>query len=278
MSSKKIFLKLFKFIFGALLLFIALYPVYWLIVMAVQPSEAPSDPKLLPHSLTVMNFIELFTEKNFGRALSNSLLITLVSLAISLIFGLATSYILARDRFKNSWKGGLSFWILLIRILPPVAFTIPLYTMFNKAGILATLHPMILSCILINLPLIIWFIMGFFRQLPEEIEESAMIDGATEAQLYNLIVLPLVMPGVAAVSMLSFMSAWNEYTYSVVFVQSPQKYTIPLALAALNSEDTLTNFGLVSAAGLISVVPAVLFVLFAQNYLLEGLSSGAVKG
>ncbi len=248
MSSKKIFLKLFKFIFGALLLFIALFPVYWLIVMAMQPSEALSDPKLLPHSLTVMNFIELFTEKNFGRALSNSLLITLVSLAISLIFGLATSYILARDRFKNSWKGGLSFWILLIRILPPVAFTIPLYTMFNKAGILATLHPMILSCILINLPLIIWFIMGFFRQLPEEIEESAMIDGATEAQLYNLIVLPLVMPGVAAVSMLSFMSAWNEYTYSVVFVQSPQKYTIPLALAALNSEDTLTNFGLVSAA------------------------------
>lgn len=172
MSSKKIFLKLFKFIFGALLLFIALFPVYWLIVMAVQPSEALSDPKLLPHSLTVMNFIELFTEKNFGRALSNSLLITLVSLAISLIFGLATSYILARDRFKNSWKGGLSFWILLIRILPPVAFTIPLYTMFNKAGILATLHPMILSCILINLPLIIWFIMGFFRQLPEGSCES----------------------------------------------------------------------------------------------------------
>ena len=175
MSSKKIFLKLFKFIFGALLLFIALFPVYWLIVMAVQPSEALSDPKLLPHSLTVMNFIELFTEKNFGRALSNSLLITLVSLAISLIFGLATSYILARDRFKNSWKGGLSFWILLIRILPPVAFTIPLYTMFNKAGILATLHPMILSCILINLPLIIWFIMGFFRQLPEELMRISLL-------------------------------------------------------------------------------------------------------
>ena len=122
-----------------------------------------------------MNFIELFTEKNFGRALSNSLLITLVSLAISLIFGLATSYILARDRFKNSWKGGLSFWILLIRILPPVAFTIPLYTMFNKAGILATLHPMILSCILINLPLIIWFIMGFFRQLPEELMRISLL-------------------------------------------------------------------------------------------------------
>ena len=224
-----------KLLFGALLLIISLFPVYWLFVMAVQPSENLKTPCLYPAAFTADNFISLFAESGFLQPLKNSVIITLISLLFSLTFGLAAAYILARRRFSNRWKSGLSFYILIIRILPPVAFTIPLYTMFNRTGTLKTLFPMIMACILINLPMIIWFILGFFRQLPEEVEESAMIDGATEWQLYCRIVLPLVLPGIAAVAMLSFMSAWNEYTYSIIFVQSPQKYTIPLALAALNS-------------------------------------------
>jgi multiple sugar transport system permease protein len=165
----------------------------------------------------------------------------------------------------------------MVRILPPVAFTIPLYTMFNKMGVLGTRIPATLACILINIPFIIWFMITFFRALPEEIEESARIDGASEWTLFREIVLPLVAPGTAAVAMLSFIYAWNEYTYSVIFVQSPENYTIPLTLATLSSDDSLTNFGLVAAGGVISVLPIMLFVLFAQNYLVEGLSSGAVK-
>lgn len=119
--------------------------------------------------------------------------------------------------------------------------------------------------------------ISFFQDLPEDIEESAQIDGATEWQLFRKIVLPLVAPGIAAIAMLSFMYAWNEYTYSIIFVQSPSNYTVPLALAVLNTEDNLTNFGLVAAGGVISVIPITLFVIFAQNYLISGLSSGAVK-
>ena len=103
------------------------------------------------------------------------------------------------------------------------------------------------------------------------------MDGATELQLFVRIVLPLVAPGIAELAMLSFMYAWNEYTYSVIFVQSPDNYTEPLTLAVLNTEDNLTNFGLVAAGGVISVIPITLFVIFAQNYLISGLSSGAVK-
>ena len=112
---------------------------------------------------------------------------------------------------------------------------------------------------------------------PEEIEESAKVDGATEWQLFWRIVLPLVAPGIAAVAMLSFMYAWNEYTYTVIFTRSPSNYTVPLALSVLNTEDNLTNFGLVAAGGVVSVIPITLFVIFAQNYLISGLSSGAVK-
>ena len=165
----------------------------------------------------------------------------------------------------------------LVRVLPPVAFTIPLYGMFSKLGVLYTKIPVVLACILINIPLIIWFMISFFQDLPEDIEESAQIDGATEWQLFRKIVLPLVAPGIAAIAMLSFMYAWNEYTYSIIFVQSPSNYTVPLALAVLNTEDNLTNFGLVAAGGVVSVIPITLFVIFAQNYLISGLSSGAVK-
>ena len=262
----------------AVLLLVALFPIYWLVAMAIRPtSEMPGHISVIPASLTMEHFRQLFTAKGFGKAIVNSLQTTLVSTALSLMIGLCAAYIIARSRFRLRVKKPLTYWILLVRVLPPVAFTIPLYGMFSKLGVLYTKIPVVLACILINIPLIIWFMISFFQDLPEDIEESAQIDGATEWQLFRKIVLPLVAPGIAAIAMLSFMYAWNEYTYSIIFVQSPSNYTVPLALAVLNTEDNLTNFGLVAAGGVISVIPITLFVIFAQNYLISGLSSGAVK-
>lgn len=278
MNHQKISTTIWKAVLGALILFLSLFPIYWLAAMAVRPTEEMKGRiPLLPRALTWSHFEELFTEHQFGRALVNSAEVTGVSLAVSLFFGLCAAYVLTRERYRFLVKKPLNFWILMVRILPPVAFTIPLYTMFNKMGVLGTRIPATLACILINIPFIIWFMITFFRALPEEIEESARIDGASEWTLFREIVLPLVAPGTAAVAMLSFIYAWNEYTYSVIFVQSPDNYTIPLTLATLSSDDSLTNFGLVAAGGVISVLPIMLFVLFAQNYLVEGLSSGAVK-
>lgn len=262
----------------ALLLIWTLFPIYWLIAMGIRPTtEMTGHISIIPKALTGVHFKTLFTEKNFGRAIVNSMQTTLISLVLSLGFGLCAAYIIARRRFRLWIKKPLTYWVLLVRVLPPVAFTIPLYTMFSKIGVLNTKVPPTLACILINIPLIIWFMVSFFQDLPEDMEESARIDGATEWQLFRMIVLPLVAPGIAAIAMLSFMYAWNEYTYSIIFVQSAQNYTVPLALAILNTEDNLTNFGLVAAAGTVSVIPITLFVIFAQNYLISGLSSGAVK-
>ena len=230
-----------------------------------------------PQSLTFEHFANLFLNEGFGQATLNSLQTTLSSLVLSLIVGVCAAYVIARRRFQFKLKKPLTYWILLVRVLPPVAFTIPLYTMFSKIGLLNTKIPVTLACVLINVPLIIWFLISFFQDLPEEIEESARVDGATEMQMFLKIVLPLVAPGIAAVAMLSFMYAWNEYTYTVIFTRSPDNYTVPLALSLLNSEDNLTSFGLVAAGGVVSVIPITLFVIFAQNYLISGLSSGAVK-
>lgn len=265
-------------ILTAALLLYTLFPIYWLISLSVRNSaELMGDMPLFPQSFTLEHFRVLFRDKGFDVALINSLQVTLISLVISLAAGLCCAYVIARTRFRFGIKKPVTYWALLVRVLPPVAFTIPLYIMFSRMGVLGTKIPATLACIFINIPLIIWFMISFFQDLPEEVEESAKIDGATEWQLFVRIVLPLVAPGVAAIAMLSFMYAWNEYTYSVIFVQTPANYTVPLSLAVLNTEDNLTQFGLVAAGGVVSVIPITLFVIFAQNYLIRGLSSGAVK-
>lgn len=267
-----------KFLGCAVLLVVALFPIYWLLAMAIRPTdEMRGHISLIPQTLTGEHFAQLFSSEGFGQAIVNSLQTTFGSLIISLLVGICAAYIIARRRFRFGLKKPLTYWVLLVRVLPPVAFTIPLYIMFNKVGILNTKIPVMLACVLINVPLIIWFLISFFQDLPEEVEESAKVDGATEWQLFCRIVLPLVAPGIAAVAMLSFMYAWNEYTYTVIFTRSPANNTVPLALSVLNTEDNLTNFGLVAAGGVMSVIPITLFVIFAQNYLISGLSSGAVK-
>lgn len=270
--------KVFNIVVSVILLAIALFPIYWLISLSIRDTaELSGHISVLPKTLTFEHFQRLFSEKNYSEILKNSLICTIISTVFSLAIGLAAAYIIVRSRFNLKIKKPLTVWVLIIRVLPPVAFIIPLYTTFSKANLLGTKIPIIMACILINIPLIIWFMMTFFADLPEEVEQSAKIDGATEIQLFWQIVLPLVAPGIAAISMLSFMYAWNEYTYSVIFIQKSSAYTIPISLALLNTEDNLTQFGLVAAGGVISVIPITLFVIFAQNYLIAGLSSGAVK-
>ncbi len=267
--------KFAKIFVGIVILFSSLFPIYWLCAMSLRPMDDMKS--LLPSSITLQHFTDLFTKKDFSRALMNSLQVSLISLMFSLLSGICAAYVLNRQRFRFRAKRPFNVWVLVVRILPPVAFTIPLYTMFNRMGVLNTKIPPVMSCILINIPFTIWFMISFFQRLPEDIEKSARIDGASEWQLFTRIVLPLAAPGIAAVSMLSFLYAWNEYTYSIIFVQSPKNYTVPLTLATLNSDDSATNFGLVAAGGIMSVLPVLGFIVFAQNYLIAGLSGGAVK-
>lgn len=255
-----------------------LFPIYWMLSLAVRsPEELSSALSFFPQSFTFSHFAGMFSKNNFGTAVLNSLFITMVSLAISLVIGLCCSYILARVRYKFRFKGPLMFWVLLVRILPPIAFALPLYIMMNRIGLLGTRIPLLAAHVLINLPFIIWFMISFFESLSAEMEESAKIDGASELQLFVRIVLPLVLPGIAAGAILSFMTSWNEYLYGAIFVQSPSQFTIPLLLATLNSEQELAQWGSIAAGGVISMIPVILFVVFAQNFLIQGLSSGAVK-
>ena len=270
--------RILKIVLIAFLLVWTLFPIYWMLSLSIRSgSELTGALSLFPHSFSLEHFQDLFENKNFGTSIKNSLIVTLVSLSLSLIFGLACAYILARARFKFKLKGPMLFWALLLRVLPPIAFALPLYIMMNDIGILATKIPLILSHMLINIPFIVWFMITFFESLPLEVEESAAVDGASENQLFTRIVIPQVLPGITAVGILSFMTSWNEYLYGVIFVQSPSQFTIPLTLATLNSEQELAQWGNIAAGGVLSLVPIAIFVIIAQNFLIAGLSSGAVK-
>ena len=172
-KTKKQVMTVVKGLICALLLLIALFPIYWLVAMAIRPtSEMTGHISIIPHSLTIEHFKALFVSRGFGQAIANSLQTTLSSLVLSLAVGICAAYAIARRRFHFRIKKPMTYWILLVRVLPPVAFTIPLYTMFSKVGILNTKLPVTLACVLINVPLIIWFLISFFQDLPEEAPRS----------------------------------------------------------------------------------------------------------
>jgi len=267
-------------VLGGLILILGwtLFPIYWMLSLAMRSSKELSGAlSFFPKTFTLEQFAAIFGKGNFGVSILNSLWITFLSLLLAMFIGLCCSYILARTRYRLRYKGSLMFWVLLVRILPPIAFALPLYIMMNRVGLLRTRIPLIAAHVIINLPFIIWFMISFFEKLPVEVEESAKIDGATEFQLYCRIVLPLVLPGITAGAILSFMTSWNEYLYGAIFVQSPSQFTIPLLLSTLNSEQELAQWGNIAAGGVISMIPIIFFVVFAQNFLITGLSGGAVK-
>ncbi|NJP39643.1 carbohydrate ABC transporter permease [Oscillospiraceae bacterium HV4-5-C5C] len=265
-------------IFNCLLLIWTLFPVYWLLSLAVRSQgELIGHLRLWPERFSLEHFTALLADGQFSRTIVNSMKVTLLSTGFSLALGLGCAYILARLQFRFALRGPLLVWSFLVRVLPPIAFAMPLYMLMNRAGLLSSLVPLTLTHILMNLPFIIWFMIAFFQRFPLELEESARMDGASEWRCFRSVVLPVTAPGIAAVGILSFMTSWNEYLYAVIFVQSPANFTIPLALATFNSEQELAKWGQLAAGGVISALPVVLFVCFAQRFLIQGLSGGAVK-
>ena len=242
------------------------------------------------------NYIKVLNNGTLTNSMKNTLVYAVITVLLSNVVGLAVAMILnTKIRLKGLFRTCAYFPALFSAIVIGFIWS---YVYMPGSGMIASILSMIgldgaafnplgnyktaLYAIAIveawkafGTTMIIY--LAGLQTVDESLLEAGRIDGCTEWQLFRKIVLPLVAPGIAAVSMLSFMYAWNEYTYTVIFTRIPANNTVPLALALLNTEDNLTNFGLVAAGGVILVIPITLFVIFAQNYLISGLSSGAVK-
>lgn len=270
-------------IFLAVYVIFTLAPFYIMVTSAFKPQgdafalPAEGDwlgalKKLTIFSPTTEHFTDLFTQADFGRYLRNSVLAAAGSAIISVVFGTTAAYAISRGRFRG--KSDLYFWIISTRMAPVVAVTVPLYAIFKQLGLLGTIPGLILAYTVFNLPFSIWILKGFFDSVPYEIEEAYMVDGHSRLQALAKIV-PLVVPGLAAVLVLCLLLAWNDFIFAAVMGGEGAK-TLPVATQGLKSASGI-EWGQIMAAGMVTVAPMLFLGIVIRKYMVQGLTMGAVK-
>ncbi len=259
----------------------AVFPFYWALKSAFTveadlfrtPSEyVPSDP-------TLANFRAVLENDQFLKALRNSTIVagsvTLVAVAVGALAG----YALGRFQFRG--RSATLYLMLSMTIFPQIAILGALYTMINRFGLYDSLGALVFSYMVLVLPLTVWIITTFMAGLPKDLEEAAYVDGASPLQTFYRVMLPLVAPGLVTAGLLAFITAWNEFLFALSFTQTPDKYTVPVAITSFTGETGSAfdkPWGQIMAATIVVTVPLVLLVLVLQRRILAGLTAGAVKG
>lgn len=254
---------------------LSLFPIAYLLVTSFKPPELTfAVPPVWTFTPTLQNYQEVFAGGTFARYFVNSLVIALAATGLALALGTFAAYGFARFRFRGAlW---MRLGSLVPQILPPITIVIPLYVLFNTVRLTDSRWALIISYLTFTIPLSIWMMSGFFADVPEELEESAMIDGCSRLGALFRVSLPLVAPGLAATAILSFMYAWNEFLYAVILTGRTSR-TLPVTITSFMTNKAIL-WGRIAAAGSIVLVPVLIFALIAQRYLVRGLSRGAVKG
>lgn len=250
-----------------------LFPLLWLALGAFKSRfESLRSPPTLIFTPTFEAFQKVFAG-GFGGVFGNSVTIAVANVALALILGVPAAY--ALSRMHGAPRRNLAFWVLSIRLAPAFGLVIPLYAFMRSIGLLDTLWAVIVAHLTINLPLAIWLMMSYFDDLPRDIEEAAIIDGATRFGVLRYVVLPISGPMLIAVSMLVFVFSWNEFLFAFILTSSDAQ-TVPALIASLAGTMNF-DWPLMSALSVSALVPAFLVVLFAQRHITEGLTAGAVK-
>ena len=257
-----------------LVIFLFLAPILWLVSTAFKTrTDAFAIPPIWFFRPTLANFEEVIRRTDFLSQYRNSIVVAAATTVITLLLGVPAAYALSRFRFRG--QRPLAFWILTTRLLPVIGMLFPLYVIFNRLRLLDTYQGLILLHVTFALVVVIWMMRGYFMQVPIELEEAALVDGATRLRALVRIVVPLAAPGMAAVSVFTFIISWNEFLFALIFTRS-QVQTAPVALLGFMSFEGI-NWGPLAAAGLMILAPVFLFSLFVLKYLVAGLSMGAVK-
>lgn len=223
---------------------------------------------------TLQNYRDVLNEGGFTRYLSNSLIVGVVSTLITLVLGCMAAYGLARFRFRGRYT--VAYTTLLLRTVPLAVLAVPVFMIWNEAGIINSLSGLILLYVAVNLPFTIWLLYGFIAQVPIELEEAARIDGCGPIQVFYKVVLPLIKPGLAAASIFTFRIAWNEFILALVLTDRATR-TLPVA-ASLYITDIGVDWGRIMALGSLIAIPPLVFTFIAARQIITGLTAGAVKG
>ncbi len=258
-----------------LILIVVLAPVYWMIVTSLKSSADFYDMRLYVSHPTLTHYITLFETSNFGIQLFNSIGIAVCATLVTVVISVMAAYSLTRLRFRG--RGTATAGVFFAYLLPPTLLLIPLYTMFADMGILNSWLSLILAYLTLTVPFCTWMLRGYLQNVPWELEEAAMVDGASRARAVRSVVLPLIAPGVAAGALFSFTLAWNEYLYAFVFTTKATSTTAPVGIASFVVGDVIM-WGQIMAGAVVMSVPILVIYLAGQRWVVGGLTAGAVKG
>jgi len=253
---------------------IFLFPIFWIMFTSVKtPVQAFQIPPVWFFRPTLENYVTVFRSQPFGHYFWNSATTAATSTIFSLTVGTAAAYSLARFRFRA--QKSISFVIFLTRMVPPVVLLVPFFILFRNLNWTDTPAALAFSYTAFNLPFVIWLMWGFFKEIPYELEQAAMIDGASAFGAMVRITLPLARPGLAAASIFALMNAWNEFLFALVLT-GPNAKTLPVGAAQFVTQDAIL-WGPVMAAGTMIMLPLILFTVLIQKHLVRGLTMGAIK-
>ena len=255
----------------------AIVPILWMILTSLKSNrEITQETSLIPQALTTENYVSLFSGREFGSYLTNSIIVTAVSVAIALILGTQAAYVLARFRLKGGMHRYVGFSLLMVRLMPPIVIIIPLFLVAQQFNLLNTQLSLIIVYAAFNVTIVVWMMESFFREIPVDLEEAAMVDGDTRFAAFRRIVLPLAAPGLVATGIFAVITTYNEFLFALVLTSTPSAETMPVGAATLIGRINV-DWGAMSAAGVVGALPIVIFSLFVQRHLVRGLTMGAVK-
>jgi ABC-type glycerol-3-phosphate transport system permease component len=262
----------------AVIILAALFPFYWILITSIRTD---ADFNLGTHSLLPTSFDpgvygRLFAQNNFLIPLFNSALVAACTTAVSVVAGILAAY--AMVRLAPSARPAILGFILAVTFFPIIAMSGPLFFIFRDIGFLNNYLALIFSYLIYSLPITVWILVSVFSQIPKDMEEAGMMDGANTLQVLWRILAPLALPGIFTATILSFILAWNDFLFALTFMTDPNRYTAPLAIVNLGQSQYHVFYNVIDAGVVITTIPIVVLVLFAQRRIVSGLAAGGLKG
>jgi multiple sugar transport system permease protein len=255
----------------------SLVPFYWLINTSLKKGASLGQGELFSSDPSLENYLTVLQNAEFLLALRNSVIIAVVTTGVALVFASFAAYALARLRMRR--KSLILTLILSVTTFPAIAIAAPMFAIWRDIGLYDTLLGLIIPKLTFALPLAIYTLTSFFREIPRELEESAYMDGASPFQAFRKVILPLAVPGLATTAILVFISVWNEFLLAVTLTTSPDARPVPVAIAFFSGASEFDQpLGTISAASVLITIPLVVLVLICQRRIVSGMTAGAVKG
>ncbi|WP_240415546.1 carbohydrate ABC transporter permease [Paenibacillus periandrae] len=254
-----------------------LFPLYWAVVTSLkQEGEITRLPiRYWPEHITFENYLVAWNNVGFSVFFKNSVFVSAMTVIVVLICSVLVGYAISRFTFKG--KGAFMIMLLCTQFVPGAMLLIPLFMIFKQLGLTSSLFALIITYSTFQLPFNSLLMSGFISNIPEALEEAAMVDGCSRLKAIFLVIFPILLPGIVATTVFTFISAWNEFLFALMFISKPALFTLPVGLRYMQGEFDI-HYGALAAGSLISLLPAVILFAFVQKYLVQGMGSGAVKG